>query len=198
VREGAGAARGEPQSIAVDDLHFSRFYRITPSWNTPYHAHLLPPERDQVHPVIPEPIDVLRIIQAAVAPVVLISGVGLLLLTLSARLGRIVDRTRIVAAERRTATPTQRDRLDTQISILEHRARLIRLALALSATSVGVIGVLIAVLFLGLLLGWNVTIVCTLLFVTALLCLVIAMFVFVRELFQSLTALKLSVHSAPD
>jgi hypothetical protein len=57
---------------------------------------------------------------------------------------------------------------------------------------------LIAVLFLGLLLGWNVTIVCTLLFVTALLCLVIAMFVFVRELFQSLTALKLSVHAAPD
>ena len=68
----------------------------------------------------------------------------------------------------------------------------------MSATSVGVIGVLIAVLFLGLLLGWNVTIVCTLLFVTALLCLVVAMFVFVRELFQSLTALKLSVHSAPD
>jgi hypothetical protein len=151
-----------------------------------------------VHPVIPEPIDVLRIIQAAVAPVVLISGVGLLLLTLSARLGRIVDRTRIVAAERRTATPSQRDWLDTQLSILERRARLIRLALALSATSVGVIGVLIAVLFLGLLLGWNVTIICTLLFVTALLCLVVAMFVFVRELFQSLTALKLSVHAAPD
>ena len=44
------------------------------------------------------PEHVLEVIQAAIAPVVLISGVGLLLLTLSGRLGRIVARTRIVAA----------------------------------------------------------------------------------------------------
>jgi len=40
------------------------------------------------------PVSLLAVIQASIAPVVLISGVGLLLLTLSARLGRIVDRTR--------------------------------------------------------------------------------------------------------
>lgn len=189
------------QSIAVELLQFSILAVLPHYARIPCGVAFASPgfaSAKNVHPVLPEPIDVLRIIQAAVAPVVLISGVGLLLLTLSARLGRIVDRTRIVAAERRVATPPQRGWFDTQIAILEHRARLIRLALALSATSVGVIGILIAVLFLGLLLGWSVTIACTLLFVTALLCLVVAMFVFVRELFQSLTALKLSVHSAPD
>ena len=137
----------------------------------------------------------LGIIQAAVAPVVLISGVGLLLLTLTARLGRIVDRTRLLGAERHRASVSERSALDAQLAILSRRARLIRLAVALSASSVAVIGVLITVLFLGLLLGWNVTLVCILLFVGALLSLVAAMLVFVRELFQALTALDLSVRT---
>jgi len=137
-----------------------------------------------------DPADILKIIQAATAPVVLISGVGLLLLTLSARLGRIVDRTRLVAAN-----PAERGPLDTQLGVLRHRARLIRLALALSASAVAAVALLITVLFLGLLLGWNVTIECTALFIVALLCLVTAMLVFVRELFEALTALDLSVQS---
>ncbi|MCM2312899.1 MAG: DUF2721 domain-containing protein, partial [Steroidobacteraceae bacterium] len=127
-----------------------------------------------------DPLDTLKIIQAAVAPVVLISGVGLLLLTLSNRLGRIVDRTRLVAAELQAALPGERAPLTTQLAILRRRARLIRLALALSASSVAVIGLLITVLFLGLLLGANVTLVCVILFVTALLFIVTAMGAFVR------------------
>ena len=85
--------------------------------------------------------------------------------------------------------------LDAQLDILGRRARLIRLALALSAASVAVSGVLITLLFIGLLTGWDVTVPCTVLFVTAMLCLVTAMFAFVRELFDSLTALDLSVHA---
>jgi hypothetical protein len=140
------------------------------------------------------PEHILQVIQAAIAPVVLISGVGLLLLTLSGRLGRIVDRTRIVAAERNVASGEARRHLEQQLAILGHRARLVRLALALSASSVAVSGLLITLLFLGLLLDWNVTVACAVLFVTALLCLVMAMFVFVRELFHSLTALDMSVN----
>jgi hypothetical protein len=144
-----------------------------------------------------DPFDVLAIIQAAVAPVVLISGVGLLLLTLTARLGRIVDRTRLLATERRAADPENVGMLDTQLTILSRRARLVRLAVALSASSVAIIGLLITILFLGLLLGWNVTLACILLFVAALLSLVAAMLVFVRELFEALTALDLSVRTPP-
>jgi len=141
------------------------------------------------------PVNLLAVIQAAIAPVVLISGVGLLLLTLSARLGRIVDRTRLVAAQLYAAPETERDALEHQLSVLRHRARLIRLALTLSATAVAVIGLLITLLFLGLVFGWHVTIICTLLFVAALLCVVIAMFVFVRELSESLVALDLSIRN---
>jgi hypothetical protein len=138
-------------------------------------------------------MNLLAVIQAAIAPVVLISGVGLLLLTLSARLGRIVDRTRLVAAQIHATPEGERDALQHQLGVLRHRARLIRLSLTLSATAVAVIGLLITLLFLGLVFGWHVTIVCTLLFVAALLCVVIAMFVFVRELSESLVALELSI-----
>ena len=140
-----------------------------------------------------DPADLLKIIQAAIAPVVLISGVGLLLLTLSARLGRIVDRTRIVAAERRTANDANREMLNTQLAVLRKRARLIRFALALSATSVALVSLLIIGLFLGLLLAWNMTVPCTFLFIGSLLSLVTAMLMFVRELFEALTALDLSI-----
>jgi ABC-type polysaccharide/polyol phosphate export permease len=141
------------------------------------------------------PVNLLGVIQAAIAPVVLISGVGLLLLTLSARLGRIVDRTRLVAAELRAAPADDRDGLEHQLSVLRHRARLIRLSLTLSASAVALVGVVMTLLFLGLVLGWNVTLVCTLLFVAALTCVVVAMFVFVRELSESLVALELSIRS---
>jgi len=147
--------------------------------------------------LLPEPSAILQTIQAAIAPVVLISGVGLLLLTLTARLGRIVDRTRLLAADRRHAGPEARAGLDAQLGILRHRARLIRLAVALSASAVAMIGLLITVLFLGLLLSWNVAFAAVLLFVASLLSLVAAMLVFVRELLQALTALSLTVDDPP-
>ena len=140
-----------------------------------------------------DPTSILHLIQAAIAPVVLISGVGLLLLTLSNRLGRIVDRTRIVASERLRAAAVERADCDAQLAILGRRARMIRLALALSASAVGVTGLLIATLFLAMLLDRNATLLCTGLFVTALLCVVSAMWVFVAELRISLTALDVVV-----
>lgn len=141
--------------------------------------------------------DILGIIQAAIAPVVLISGVGLLLLTLTARLGRIVDRSRLLAAESRVAEPAARPGLEAQLKILGNRARLIRLAVALSASSVAMIGILITLLFVGLLLNWNVAVVAALLFVASLLSLVAAMLVFVGELFHALTALTLTLPEPP-
>ncbi len=143
------------------------------------------------------PIGLLAVIQAAIAPVVLISGVGLLLLTLSGRLGRIVDRTRLVAAELKSVGEDERAGLLHQLNVLRHRARLIRLALTLSATAVALVGLVITLLFLGQIYPWHVTLVCTVLFVAALLCVVVAMFVFVRELTESLVALELSIEDHP-
>jgi hypothetical protein len=135
---------------------------------------------------------ILQTIQAAVAPVVLISGVGLLLLTLTTRLGRIVDRSRLLSKERRTLAAAD-PALDEQLAILSRRARMVRLAVALSAFAVAVIGVLVMVLFLGALFRWDVTLPSIALFVVAMLSLVGAMLVFVRELFLALAALDVEL-----
>ncbi|MEO0055776.1 MAG: hypothetical protein RLZZ50_1723, partial [Verrucomicrobiota bacterium] len=45
----------------------------------------------------------LPLIQSAITPVILITGLGSLLLTMTNRLGRIVDRTRILAGQARLA-----------------------------------------------------------------------------------------------
>lgn len=136
---------------------------------------------------------ILQTIQAAVAPVVLISGVGLLLLTLTARLGRIVDRSRLLAKEKRSLPESEHGALNEQLAILSRRARMVRLAVALSAFAVAVIGVLVMVLFLGALFRWDVTLPSIALFVVAMLSLVAAMLVFVRELFLALAALDVDI-----
>lgn len=134
-------------------------------------------------------------IQGAVAPVVLISGVGLLLLTLTARLGRIVDRTRLLAREHAGSSPEQQRRIEAQLRVLARRARLVRLAVGLSAAAIAFIGVLVTVLFLAAFAPVPLAHVVVVLFVASLLSVVAAMLVFIRELQLALTALELELPS---
>jgi Protein of unknown function (DUF2721) len=139
------------------------------------------------------PPDLSRAIQGAVAPVVLISGVGLLLLTLTARLGRIVDRTRLLAREHGASPAELRRQIETQLQVLARRARLVRLAVGLSAAAIALIGVVVTVLFLSALIAVPLEHLVVILFVASLLSVVAAMLVFIRELQLALTALELEL-----
>ncbi|HUK99889.1 MAG TPA: DUF2721 domain-containing protein, partial [Nitrospirota bacterium] len=101
-----------------------------------------------VHQFIP-------VLQTAVGPMILISGVGLILLTMSNRLGRIVDRSRILAAKLPAANDAERTALATQLRISWERGRIIRLSLALITTSALIAAVLIIVLFFSALLEFH-------------------------------------------
>src|SRR5690242_1953083 len=93
--------------------------------------------------------DLIPVLQIAIGPVILISGVGLLLLTLTNRFGRAVDRSRALDREVRGAVQEDRGRLSSQVEILYRRARLIRLSIILAAISVLLAAVLIIVLFVA-------------------------------------------------
>lgn len=71
---------------------------------------------------------IVPVLQVAVSPVILISGVGLILLTMTNRLGRIVDRSRVMANELPEMQGTRHDRVARELEILWKRARLMRLA----------------------------------------------------------------------
>ena len=97
--------------------------------------------------------DVVPLLQVAVGPVILISGVGLLLLSMTNRFGRLIDRSRQLSRELRTASDDDRTGLIAQVRILMARARLVRLAIALATTSLLLAALLIILLFLTALFG---------------------------------------------
>jgi len=78
------------------------------------------------------PSDVARIIQLAVAPVFLLSGVGVTLTLFTNRLARIVDRARLL--EDRLAEHPHVD-LHEALAVLVQRARYINYAMALGTIS---------------------------------------------------------------
>src|SRR4051812_13190791 len=89
--------------------------------------------------------ELIPLLQIAVGPVILISGVGLLLLSMTNRYARVIDRSRLLARDLRT--PGEAERARAQVPILLRRARLLRLAILLAAASVLQAALLIIVLF---------------------------------------------------
>src|ERR1043165_2754897 len=77
----------------------------------------------------------LPIIQLAISPVILISGMGALMLTLTNRMGRIVDRTRTLAGQVHASRGDPRRHLDGQLVIMGQRAKLIRRAVTFNGLS---------------------------------------------------------------
>src|SRR5688572_4584318 len=96
-------------------------------------------------------------LQLAIGPVILISGIGLLLLGMTNRYGRTMDRTREMARECRGGAGSDRERARAQLGILMSRARILRAAIATACVSVLLASLLVIVLFVGALLALAVT-----------------------------------------
>jgi hypothetical protein len=133
------------------------------------------------------------VLQTAIGPVILISGVGLLLLSLTNRFGRAVDRTRQLLREMRVASGDERKRLAAQIENLYQRAVLIQLAVIYGAVSVLFVAVLIITLFISALLKIELAILVVALFIGCLLSLIVSLIAFIMDVRLSLRALKLEL-----
>jgi hypothetical protein len=105
-------------------------------------------------------------LQIAIGPVILISGVGLLILSMTNRLGRAIDRSRLlIEAKEKNSEGQNPQRLEDQLSILWRRAQLLRIAITLAAISALLAAILIIVLFIGALLHLEIAIALVALFV---------------------------------
>ncbi|HET9300595.1 MAG TPA: DUF2721 domain-containing protein [Candidatus Polarisedimenticolaceae bacterium] len=139
---------------------------------------------------------IIPVLQVAVGPVILISGVGLLILSMSNRFGRIIDRTRVLGHELKTADAGRRAWAEAQIAILWRRARLMRVVITLAGTSVLFAALLIFALFVTALLELSAVGPIVLLFGSCLVCLVASVAGFVHDLRLSLLALRLELDYA--
>jgi hypothetical protein len=132
------------------------------------------------------------ILQLAIGPVILISGVGLLLLTMTNRFGRLLDRSRLLNRES-PASPAEIQSVRLQIEILHRRAAILRLAVICGSTTVLLVAVLILVLFIAALLqleaGWLIIT----LFCLSQLSLIGSMAAFIHDMNLSLAAVRLEL-----
>lgn len=136
--------------------------------------------------------DIIPVLQIAIGPVILISGVGLLLLTMTNRLGRTIDRARQLAREV-NSPDANRTHVAEQVTTIYRRARVLRLTITLAAVSVLLAAVLIIVLFLAALLNQDYGLPVSCIFIACLASLIGSLIAFIYDIHLSLAALRLEL-----
>ncbi len=99
--------------------------------------------------------NVTRVIQLSVAPVFLLTALGTLLGVFSTRLGRIVDRWRIVLDRVRSAPPDRAAELEQELQLLKLRRKLVNTAITFAISAALLVCILIATAFVGAVLHWD-------------------------------------------
>jgi hypothetical protein len=139
--------------------------------------------------------DLIPTLQLAVGPAILISSVGLILLSMTNRFGRVIDRSRQLTNELRGASEAEREKVLAELRVLWLRARIIRAGIALAVLSALLAAILIISLFMGALLTLGAAVPAGL-FVMCMVCLIGALLMFFLDINLSLRALKLEMPAA--
>ena len=124
-----------------------------------------------------------HVIQLAVAPVFLLTGVGAILSVLTGRLGRLVDRYRALSETQEPLLPKQARELE----VLSVRAVWVHWAITLCTVSALFVAIVIGALFIGAVVDINPSRTVSILFILAMTSLIIGLGCFLREI-------SLSVH----
>ncbi len=136
-------------------------------------------------------------LQVAIGPVVLISGIGLLILSMTNRFGRVIDRGRILTRELPDASQQDQIRLNEQLRILTQRAEYLRRAITAATVSVLLAAILVITLFVTAILKIEDAWLISILFAGAMGSLIYSLVEFIRDLNESLIAFKLDIGMNP-
>jgi CHASE3 domain sensor protein len=139
-------------------------------------------------------VQLIRILSASIAPVIVISGVGLLLLSMTNRYSRVIDRARDFIKDLDAIEDDARRRLLVeQIRIIYRRARFLRLAIILGTISIFFVAITVRALFAGQVVGVGADYVSVPCFGLCLLSLLGSLYFFIKDVSISLTALELEI-----
>ena len=120
-------------------------------------------------------------IQLSVAPVFLLSGIGVLLGVLTNRLARIVDRARPLEQQLAAASGAEAEDLHGRLRALQRRARCSNLAITLSTVAALLVAIVVALLFASNFVQLGFAVPIATLFVLSMLALVGALLAFLVE-----------------
>jgi hypothetical protein len=134
--------------------------------------------------------DIAHVIQLAIAPVFLLTGVGTILAVLSNRLGRAVDRSRVVENLLPGLAGDVLALAQDELALLSRRTQLIYTSIVLAVGCALFVCLLIAVAFIDAFLAVNLAQTLGALFVLAMLALIACLVIFLREIFLAVTSAR--------
>ena len=134
--------------------------------------------------------DIAHLIQSAVAPVFLLTGVAATLNVLTNRLARIVDRARTLET-RLESQHGKTKQLHADLGVLARRARYINFAISLCAISAVLVALVVVTLFANAFFGLGLAGLIASLFVGSLLVLSAAFIAFFIEVRYATAALRI-------
>jgi hypothetical protein len=137
--------------------------------------------------------DVAHAIQLAVAPVFLLTAVGAFLTVITNRLGRLIDRARLLEGKLEDAGPQAVALLKENLKVLSRRARYINIAITACVITALLVCAVIAILFFGSYVNMDTRTAVPLIFIFAMLSLMIGLLCFLQEVF--LASLNLRIGS---
>jgi len=142
--------------------------------------------------------DISRVIELAVAPVFLLTGIAALLSMLTGRIARIIDRARALEAQFDHAEPEHAAMLRTNLRRLATRARAVNWAVSMITTAAVHVGLVVVLLFIGALVGIDVAATVAGLFIAAMAGLIAGLLCFLREVYLATRYVRIGVPEAPE
>ena len=132
-----------------------------------------------MEPHIPE---ITNVIQLAVAPVFMLTAVGTIIAALNVRLGRAVDRRRVLEQGLQARSGGQNDDARAELAQIARRIRYVYLSIVFSVLSGLFVCLLIAGAFIGAFVAMDLARTVAAMFVLAMLCLIASLLLFLREI----------------
>ena len=142
-------------------------------------------------------MDIVHLIQSAVAPVFLLSGVGVTLGVLTGRLARIIDRARYLE-EHAGPGGMHAEPIQSALKMLARRARYTNAAIALCAASALFVSLVVMALFASAFLDSDLSGAIAILFVAAMICLTGAFGSFLVECRLATQILRFGTGRSPE
>lgn len=136
-----------------------------------------------------------HVIQLAIAPVFLLTGIGALLGVMMQRVARIIDRARTVEDQLPTADDKRAHEFHAELRTLSRRLRLVNRAVTLCVLAALLVCGVIGGLFITAYYAWSpdLTRVVATVFAAALLSLIAGLLYFLREVYIATATLRFGV-----
>lgn len=132
----------------------------------------------------------IEFLKAGITPVAMISGVGLILLSLTNRLGRTIDRSRILIKELDDPNIDKKETKIIELKIMFKRSRILRSSIASIALSILTSSLIIPILLVMKYYETNLIVLGNIMFIISILSIITSSVLLLIDVVLTLNALK--------